>query len=201
MNIVSNQRSKDPGISSSNAVGDMDDILPLLSRVKDTLLTTAPFSNTECNVKYQNNVERCKHYPTHILTPRQHIKEHRTRAYFIATKPPLLASVERDGDYELQPADTDVASRNVIEGSGLLGRQYILKDQTHTQREYSDEMKESFQKKHLTENHMALLRRFQEEYKQKNPSSSVDTFPSRNVSTLHNIGKTGEILHSKEIEI
>ncbi|KAL3836860.1 hypothetical protein ACJMK2_022271, partial [Sinanodonta woodiana] len=40
-------------------------------------------------------------------------------------------------NYELQPEETDVVSRNLYDETGALGRKYVLQVQTHNQRDYS----------------------------------------------------------------
>ncbi|KAK3585046.1 hypothetical protein CHS0354_009895, partial [Potamilus streckersoni] len=46
-----------------------------------------------------------------------------------------------DRSYYVQPVETDVTSRNLMEDLDGLGKQYVLKDQTHMQRGYSDQRK------------------------------------------------------------
>ncbi|KAL3836859.1 hypothetical protein ACJMK2_022270, partial [Sinanodonta woodiana] len=92
-------------------------------------------------------------------------------------------------DYDLQPEETDVVSRNLYDEPGALGRKYVLQIQTHNQRDYSVKIKDAAyqMEKILQQKRMTSTRRFQEQEKQKQLSPTTASLSSANESTLHKI--------------
>ncbi|KAL3836856.1 hypothetical protein ACJMK2_022267, partial [Sinanodonta woodiana] len=94
-------------------------------------------------------------------------------------------------NYELQPAESDVVSRNLYDAPSALVRKYVLKDQTLPQREYSVPNKDSAyeMEKTIEQKYMTLLRRFQQQNNRNKLLKGNKTLAGTKESTLYKSGK------------